>query len=323
MSAGGTSDEFGPWNPGIGSDLPRALLPLSTMFRPENVATSLESALELSDFCGIAPHALVAFRAERLIVHELLVRVTADLCVPDGPNDQDLGINFRAMAATILERYIAPHRARFSARLEEVRQDASAVIERELSRDLFPGSKGTVAKDGRRPLLRWLGIGRATAARAPSREAAGARERDAVAAWRQAYGTSDSPLDRACYDALIRLVTAVTGRRGRLVGDKALISNLAVTLVCNGYGSEVIGQAIDPCIREAAAGEGYRLLPRQDKPTVMNVKGASASGKSTVRPLQRSLAERLDLPWDDFAVISPDIWRKFLLGYDALGAAYK
>ena len=53
----------------------------------------------------------------------------------------------------------------------------------------------------------------------------------------------------------------------------------------------------------------------------MNVKGASASGKSTMRPLQKQLAARLGVAWTDFALISPDIWRKFLLDYAALGAA--
>src|SRR5262249_20816985 len=54
-----------------------------------------------------------------------------------------------------------------------------------------------------------------------------------------------------------------------------------------------------------------------------NVKGASASGKSTMRPLQRALARKLGLPWENFALISPDIWRKFLLDYGSLGSAYK
>ena len=64
-------------------------------------------------------------------------------------------------------------------------------------------------------------------------------------------------------------------------------------------------------------------MPPQHKPVMMNVKGASASGKSTMRPLQRNLAEKLGLPWQEFALISPDIWRKFLLDYGSLGAAYK
>jgi hypothetical protein len=55
----------------------------------------------------------------------------------------------------------------------------------------------------------------------------------------------------------------------------------------------------------------------------MNVKGAPASGKSTMRPLQKALAGKLNLPWVEFALISPDIWRKFLLDYAALGPAYK
>jgi hypothetical protein len=55
----------------------------------------------------------------------------------------------------------------------------------------------------------------------------------------------------------------------------------------------------------------------------MNTKGASASGKSTMRPLQRRLAAELGLDWGDFAVVSPDIWRKYLLDYGALGDAYK
>jgi hypothetical protein len=42
-----------------------------------------------------------------------------------------------------------------------------------------------------------------------------------------------------------------------------------------------------------------------------------------MRPLQRILAQKLGFPWEEFALISPDIWRKFLLDYGSLGAAYK
>jgi hypothetical protein len=51
----------------------------------------------------------------------------------------------------------------------------------------------------------------------------------------------------------------------------------------------------------------------------MTVKGASASGKSTIRPYQRDLAGRIGAGWTDFAVVTPDVWRKFLLDYDGLG----
>ena len=130
-------------------------------------------------------------------------------------------------------------------------------------------------------------------------------------------------MDQACFDALNRIATGVVNRRGRLFGDNALLMKLAVTLVCNDYGSEVIGDTIVPFFQEAVAREGYRPLPRQKEPVVMNVKGASASGKSTMRPRQRILAGKLNLPWEEFALISPDIWRKFLLDYGSLGPAYK
>ena len=103
--------EYSAWNPGLESELPRDYLPLATVFRPENVSTSIAKAFELSEYCGLPAHELVAFRAERLIVHELLIHVTTGVSVPDGRDYEDLGRNFRAIAATILDRYIAPHRA--------------------------------------------------------------------------------------------------------------------------------------------------------------------------------------------------------------------
>ena len=56
---------------------------------------------------------------------------------------------------------------------------------------------------------------------------------------------------------------------------------------------------------------------------VINTKGPSASGKSTLRPLQKKLAGDIGVRWSDFALISPDIWRKQLLDYGTLGPAYK
>ena len=79
----------------------------------------------------------------------------------------------------------------------------------------------------------------------------------------------------------------------------------------------------NPPIDECPVEEKYKVLPFQSAPIVMNTKGASAAGKSTIRPQQRLLAERMDIIWEDFAVISPDYWRKFLLDYGSLGEDYK
>jgi hypothetical protein len=80
---------------------------------------------------------------------------------------------------------------------------------------------------------------------------------------------------------------------------------------------------IEPWLNEAAVRAGYRQLPRQDAPVVMNTKGPSASGKSTLRPLQRRLAGEIGVEWSEFALISPDIWRKQLIEYETLGPVYK
>src|SRR5450759_903226 len=130
--------EYGAWDPGLESQLPREYLPLSTMFMSENVSTSITKAHELSDFCGLPVHELVAFRAERLVVHELLIRVTTKLSVPDGTKYRDLGANFRAIASTILKKYIAPHQEKLAQAFEQVKSAASALIVQELSKALSP-----------------------------------------------------------------------------------------------------------------------------------------------------------------------------------------
>ena len=45
--------EFGPWNPGIVSQVPRPLRHLCTIYRPENVFTNLAQADELHDLTGL------------------------------------------------------------------------------------------------------------------------------------------------------------------------------------------------------------------------------------------------------------------------------
>jgi hypothetical protein len=66
---------FGPWNPGLVSQVPAELRPLCTIFRPDNVFTSVASATELQQLTGLPLCELVAFRPERLLLHELLIRV--------------------------------------------------------------------------------------------------------------------------------------------------------------------------------------------------------------------------------------------------------
>src|SRR6478609_4078138 len=122
----------GPWNPGVESEIPAAIRHLSTFLRPENVFTSEAGALELRDLTGLDLADVVAFRPQRLALHELLIRVTADLCVPDGVRIEDLGINFRRITRTVLVHHIVPRMDSVSAEYERVRQALSALVEREI-----------------------------------------------------------------------------------------------------------------------------------------------------------------------------------------------
>lgn len=312
--------KYWAWNPGLQSQLPREYLPLSTIFRTENVSTSVAKAYELSDFCGLPPEELVAFRVERLIVHELLIHVTSGIAVPDGRDYEDLGRNFREIAATILNRFIAPHREDLARSFEQLKQKASDIIERELIKLSGQPNIPVVVNEP----SRWLFAFKKSSPRPSSPlETASQRHQRIISVWRQKSHQTNDRLNAACFAALDRVATAVVSHRGRLLGDNELLRELAVTLLCNDLGSETIGDAILPFIQESVACEGYRFLPRQKKPIVMNVKGAPASGKSTMRPLQKLLAGKLNLPWSEFALISPDIWRKFLLDYATLGTAYK
>jgi hypothetical protein len=312
--------KYSAWNPGLESQLPREYLPLSTIFCAENVSTSIAKAYELSDFSGLPAEELVAFRVERLIVHELLILVTAGIGVPDGRDYEDLGRNFREIATTILNRYITPHKKDLARVFDELKHKASATIDHELINALAAPKPAATNQKSRSS---WLPAFKKSPKPSQRSETVAERDERIISTWRKKSQRTDDRFTAHCFAALHRVGTAVVTQRGRLLGSKELLKELSVTLLCNDLGSEVIGETIFPFVQEAVACEGYRLLPRQEQPVVMNVKGAPASGKSSMRPLQKILAGKLKFPWEEFALISPDIWRKFLLHYATLGVAYK
>ena len=111
---------YDPWNPGLQSTLPGKYLALSTMFRTENVLTSIKTAQELHDFTGLPIQQLIRFRPERLVVHELLIRVSADIFVSDGSRYEDLGVNYRTIVDNILRHYIEPHKSEILKSLDNL-----------------------------------------------------------------------------------------------------------------------------------------------------------------------------------------------------------
>jgi hypothetical protein len=321
--AGETPEAYGPWNPGIESALPNRFLPLSTVFSAANVSSSIEDLQELSDFCGLPIERLSTFKPERLALHEVLIRVMADLSVPDGEKYEDLGVNFRQMTAAILDKHIVPKMSEINGVFDRLKREAADFIDSAQS-DVHSFEENAETPHASR-IARWSRAvrsgGRSVEARTPSGTAAD-QDLAVIACWRARQSIEDR-FERACYQALVTTADAIFARRGRLTNDRKLMTSIALRLVCNDHGSLIVGEALEPLFRSAVQREGYRFLPAQSRPIVMNVKGASASGKSTMRPLQKQLARRLGVDWADFALISPDIWRKYLLDYDSLGPAWR
>ena len=309
---------FGPWNPGLESQVPRAIAHLATIFRPENVFTSLADAHELADLTGLRVADLVVFRPERLVLHEILVRVMADFSVPDGSKIEDLGINFRAIVRTLLTNDVEPRMTELAAEYDKAKSALTAKVDTELGALMRPASP---APSPRRSWFVTV-LGR-RAPEAAVGEPATEWDTRVIARWDEQARTSDSDVHRAACRALSRVVRALLSRHGQPWGTREIIASLATGLACNELAGDRIGAALEPALSGAADREGFRRIPRQASPVVMNTKGPSASGKSTLRPLQRKLAGRIGVDWAEFALISPDIWRKQLLDYASLGDAYK
>jgi|SRR5271165_2887458 len=317
----------GPWNPGIGSELTRELLALSTVFRGENILNDLKQATELGDITGLPLEELAIFRPERLALHEVLVQVTANFEVPDpaNANIRSLGVNFRQIVQTVLSRVIEPSRPALVDLYDRSRRELARFIDDELSatfasRWLRPASKPSLHAS--RSV--WMLLRKKTDHRVPPMaETDWARDERVLEEWRARAGASESLLQAIALRSLVKVASTVRLRPGWLAQRQTFLGPLATNLACNEYGGGIIGDLVQPQIREVAAKEGLRQLPSQDRPVFMVTKGASASGKSTMRPLQRALAAKMGLQWRQFALISPDIWRRVLLDFGSLGPMYK
>jgi hypothetical protein len=306
----------GAWNPGIKSQIPWDLRPLCTIFRPEYIVNSLAEIDELRALTGLPPSELVVMRAGRLLLHELLIRVTADFAVPSGSSLGDLGINFREIAGRLLARHLLPEMQAIDAAYAEARARLA---------DAVRGALASVLAGLAPPVLpRTRMIDRLMRRRANPAPVAvqdwGPQEIQQCE--RLAEAAADD-LQRLVHRTLARVLAALFNTHGRAWGTPELIATLATDMASNTYCSDAIGACIDPMLLRAAPQEGFERLPLQRQPVVINTKGPSAAGKSSLRPLQEKLAGEIGLRWPDFALISPDIWRKQLLDYSALGAAYK
>ncbi|MEH6652095.1 MAG: hypothetical protein V7707_18895 [Motiliproteus sp.] len=308
------------WVPGLEADLPAALLKLETIHRPEHVTSNLTDVVEIARHTGLPAEELVVFRPERLALHELIVRMTTDIVVSEGEEEEDLGKNFRAIANQVLDRYIQPLMADIVRAHADLRERVSALVRQELAASLFkPAEAAPPAPSG-------FSIARLFAKRkkAPSRtESIQEKTYRAIAAYKEKGLAAEDPLGAAIFKSLYKVLGSMASVSGFIGVDRSLLLTLVTDRVCNLYGSQLIGETIAPQVASAIKAEGYTPYQVAEKPIIISLKGASAAGKSSLRPMLKQMIGELGINPDGYNTISPDIWRRLLLDYESLGEAYK
>ena len=308
------------WNPGLESIIPPHLNNLITLFNEGNAFASYQNTQEAVHLTGLSMARLADLNFERMAVHELLIRVTAELSVPDGPSYEYLGLQLRGMVETIHQQYLKPELSALNQAYDGFRADAKKNLLSILAGEIQANPNQDAKQN--KGWLGWLKPKKAEKRTAStlSRDQA---DLNKIQDWTNAAHGESDPNRSAQLAALAEIGRGILGQRGRLSPDHDLMADLALRLYCQDYGTLEVRRLVAPIFDKAVAAEGYRVLPNQTKRIVMNTKGASAAGKSTIRPHQRKLAKRLGIPWKDFALISPDYWRKYLIDYDGLGDDYK
>lgn len=313
--------EFSAWNPGLEAELPRRYQTLETIHRPSNVYSRLSDIPELRALTGLTEEELVTFRPERLVLHELIVQVTADLVVLEGEEEELLGQHFRSIALRILSDYLTPHMPAFQQAYDRLYDEIHGRVVDILAAALAPEPTPTDPEPDFW-LSRWFGKRPAPRQQADPRSLE-ERHHDVIQDIKnKGLGARDA-LERAIYKSTYRVLNSIGATRGHIGVERELLARLITRHVCNAFGSRHLGRQVAPHVERAMNAEGYGRLPCAREPILISLKGASAAGKSSLRPFLKDTLRDLGIQPDQYGTVSPDIWRRLLLDYEALGEAYK
>ena len=314
---------FSAWNPGLAAELPRRYKPLETIHRPANVYTHLDDVPELTALTGLAEEELIAFRAERLVLHELIVRVTADVVVLEGEEEELLGQHFRSIALKILADYLMPELPTFQQAYDRLYDEIHGRAGEILAAAFAPEPAEVEPEPAPASLLgRWFGKRRPQSPRVDPRSIE-ERHRDVIQGIKEKGLAARDERERAIYKSTYRVLNAIGATQGHIGVERDVLARLISRHACNDIGSRHLGERIAPHVERAMQAEGYGRLPCAREPILISLKGASAAGKSSLRPFLKGTLRELGIQPDQYGTISPDIWRRLLLDYEALGEAYK
>ena len=312
-------ESYSAWNPGIESEIPPAYRELETIYNSANVFTTLAEVNELATETGLSPEELISFRPHRLVLHELIVRITADIVVLEGEYEEDLGINFRTIARKIFSKYVIPNLMQIEHGFETMWTQIEDITRRELEAALAPKTPVVSAKPSFWSRLRGAAPKRPAIAPQSRQE----REFELINSYKQRGLNADDKFSRAVYRSLYRVLGSIATTRGFVGNDPEYLKNICVRHACNYLGSREIGSKVGKLVDEAIANEGYERIADAEKPILISLKGASAAGKSSLRPMLSQMMTDLGIEDHGYGTISPDIWRRMLLDYDTLGESYK
>ncbi|TFH85954.1 hypothetical protein EQG41_14030 [Billgrantia azerbaijanica] len=315
--------EFSAWNPGLEADLPGRYKALETIHHTANVYSRLDDIPELRALTGLAEEELVAFRAERLVLHELIVQVTADVVVLEGEEEELLGQHFRGIALKILSEYLSPYLPALQREYDRLYDEIHGRVGDLLATAFAPEPARADPDPEPVSFLSWWFGKRPPPRRQADPRSIEERHHDVIQGIKDQGLAARGKLERAIYKSTYRVLTSIGGTQGHIGVDRELLARLITRHVCNDFGSRHLGEQIAPHVARAMSVEGYGRLPCASEPILISLKGASAAGKSSLRPFLKNTLRDLGIRPDQYGTISPDIWRRLLLDYEALGEAYK
>ena len=310
---------FSAWNPGIESEIPTALRELETIYDPANVFTRLDEVNQLAQETGLNPEELVAFRPHRLVLHELIVRVTADIVVREGENEEDLGIHFRDIANQTFSQYIIPGLMQIEHGFDTMRTRIEDLVSTELEQALQSRIATATAKPS--GWKSWFKARPKPSAKPVLTRQE--REFELINSFKQRGLASADELSAAVFRSLYRILGAIATTRGFIGNDPDYLRDICVRHACNYLGTREIGRQVGGLVNRAIEAEGYDRIADADTPILISLKGASASGKSSLRPMLSEMMAELGIEEHGYGTISPDIWRRMLIDYEALGEHHK
>jgi hypothetical protein len=311
--------QYSAWNPGIETQIPDHLRELETIYDLENVSSSIDEVNQQSLEIGLSPEELVVFKPHRLALHELIVRITADIVILEGEHEEDLGINFRQVVHKIMDNYLTPHLPEIEQTFASLYERVHGMLDTELFESLF-STADRQAKPKKSLFGGWFKSPKKTLRPGESTQE---RQLRIIASFKDRGLKADDPLVAAMYRSLYRVLGSIVSKRGYIGKDQAILVDLIASHVCSRYGSRLIGNQIDAWVRQAIKAEGYTLIPDAPNPILISLKGTSAAGKSSLRPMLREMISKLGIEADGYGTISPDIWRRLLLDYESLGKDFK